>query len=64
MIYGKDKWFLNMKNRNGKTLANGEILGTWKNLQYKFGESVFSSRNDLEIALQAKYGEQARQCFN
>lgn len=64
MIYTDRNWFLNTKGRNGRSLAKGEILGTGRKLQYKFGESVFSSRDDLEIALQANYGKQASQRFN
>ena len=64
MIYTVRNWFLNTKCRNGRSLAKGEILGTGKKIQYKFGESVFSSRDDLEIALQAKYGKQSSQRFN
>lgn len=64
MIYSKNRWFLNIKGRNGKNLATGEIIGTGKTCQYKFGDSVFSSRDDLEIALQAKYGKQSSQSFN
>jgi hypothetical protein len=63
MIYANSKWFLNTTGRNGIRIAEGEILGSGRKLQYKFGESVFSSRDDLEIALQANYGKQASQRF-
>lgn len=62
MIYGK-RWFLITKAINGETIAEGEILKTGKTKQYMFGKSVFSSKDDLEIALQAKYGKQLRQNF-
>jgi hypothetical protein len=63
MIYGDRYWFLNTKGINGKNLATGEILGSKKNYQYKFEESTFLSKCELEIALQAKYGKQSRQDF-
>jgi hypothetical protein len=64
MIYVKSSWFLNNKGRDGKNLATGEIIRTGKTCQYKFGDSVFLSRDSLEIALQAKYGKVSRQCFD
>lgn len=63
MIYCKNSWSLNIKGRNGKNLATGEIIGTGKTCQYKFGDSFFSSRDELEIALQAKYGKESRLNF-
>jgi hypothetical protein len=64
MIYAKSSWFLNTKGRDGKNLATGEIIRTGKTCQYKFGDSVLLSRDSLEIALQAKYGKESRQCFD
>jgi len=64
MIYADRKWFLNTTGRNGIRIAEGEIRGTGRKLQYNFGESVFSLRDDLEAALQAKYGKQSSQRFN
>jgi hypothetical protein len=63
MIYSKNSWFLNTKGVNGKNLDTGDIIGTGKTCQYTFGESVFSSKDDLEIALQAKYGKESRRNF-
>ena len=60
MIYGTRNWFLNTKGINGRRLAEGKILGTGKNRQYKFGESIFASQDELEIALQAKHGKESR----
>jgi hypothetical protein len=64
MIYANSKWFLNTTGRNGIRIAEGEILGTGRKLQYNFGKSTFSSRNELEIALQAVYGKESRQDFS
>jgi hypothetical protein len=64
MIYAKSSWFLNTKGRDGKNLATGYIIGTGKTCQYKFGESAFSSKDELEMTLQAKYGKVSRQCFD
>lgn len=63
MIYTECKWFLNTKGRQGIQLATGDIIGSGKTCQYKFGESVFSSKDELEIALQARYGKIIKTTF-
>lgn len=63
MIYGK-KWYLKTKAINGEIIAEGEILETGKTKEYTFGNSVFLSRIELEMALRTKYKDLLNQDFN
>jgi hypothetical protein len=64
MIYGRNKWFLNTKSINGRRLAEGGIIGSGSTKQYKFGESVFSSKDALETVLRTEYKGLLNQDFN
>jgi hypothetical protein len=64
MIYGSKKWFLKTNPINGETILEGEIIENGSTKQYKFGESVFSSRLELENSLRELYGKQLRQDFS
>ena len=64
MVYSSCKWFLYTRMRNGKLIAEGGIIKDGKNPLYTFGKSTFSSKGELEIALQAVYGKESRQDFS
>ena len=64
MIYGGNKWFLNTKSINGRRLAEGDIIGSGLTKEYKFGESVFLSKDALETVLRTEYKGLLNQDFN